>query len=139
MTELAALTGGSGNAALAVDLAPSTTYTDAVVASFGGTFEGLGHTITGLTIASGNDYVGLFGTLSGTVRDIGLVGGTISGQTYVGGLVGDQTAGGIANAYATGAVSGLQFVGGLVGVQDAGSITNSYASGGGLGLLLLFC
>ena len=46
--------------------ASGTTYTDALVgtaysSAFSGTFEGLGHTITGLTVNKTGDYAGLFG------------------------------------------------------------------------------
>ena len=114
MAESAALTGGSD--ALAVNLTPTASYTAAVVPTFSGTLEGLGHTVTGLTIASTGDNVGLIGTLNsgGTVRDFGIVGGSVSGNNYVGGLVGEND-GTITQAYATGAVNGSHAVGGLVG------------------------
>ena len=73
---------------------------------YAGSFDGLGHTLSNLTIdRSSTDYVGLFGaTGSGSViRDIGLVGGSISGRDHVGGLVGVNS-GIISNAYATGSV-----------------------------------
>ncbi|HEY9033773.1 MAG TPA: GLUG motif-containing protein, partial [Pseudomonadales bacterium] len=101
-------------------------------ALFTGTFDGLGHTITGLVInRSDTDYVGLFGYLSGaTIRNIGMVDGTVSGHDYVGILAGgsDPFFDGftLSNAYATGDVSGNQYLGGLVGV-NAGAINNTYA------------
>ncbi len=97
-----------------------------------GTFDGLGHVISGLTIhRPATNYIGLFGLVSsgGIVRNVGLDGGSVSGRQGVGGLVGGNT-GTIQDAYATGAVSGSQFVGGLVGYNDAGgSITDAYATG----------
>ena len=98
---------------------------------FAGLFEGLGNTISNLTVnIGGNNYAGLFGYASGTIRDIGLIGGSVTGSWYVGGLVGDNNNGTITNAYASGAVSGPgSYVGGLVGANDAGTITNAYATG----------
>jgi hypothetical protein len=132
MTQLAAI-GSSGDYALATSLTATSTYAAAVVASFGGTFTGLGHTISGLTIfdtnANGND--GLFGTQSGgAIRDIGLLGGLIFGGNEAGVLAGAQLAGSIENAYATGPVYGDNDVGGLVGDQSGGAtLTHVYATG----------
>ncbi|MEO6568579.1 MAG: filamentous hemagglutinin N-terminal domain-containing protein [Opitutaceae bacterium] len=60
---------------------------------FTGTFDGLGHTITGLTINRGTSYTGLFGqTNAGSVvQNVGLFGGTVGGGSgnYVGALVGN--------------------------------------------------
>ena len=99
---------------------------------FTGTFDGLGHTVSELTISRpATDDVGLFGYVGsgGTVRHIGLLGGSIKGRNYVGGLVGTNS-GTIENVYATGAVSGDgSEVGGLVGRSESGSITNAYATG----------
>ncbi|WP_411877754.1 beta strand repeat-containing protein [Polaromonas sp. YR568] len=98
---------------------------------FSGSLDGLGHTVSNLTIKrSSAGYVGLFGyTGNGSViRNVGLVGGSVTGGSYVGGLVGYNT-GSISNAYATGSVTGGLDVGGLVGINLNGSISNAYASG----------
>ncbi|WP_411877753.1 YDG domain-containing protein [Polaromonas sp. YR568] len=139
MAELDAIdsTGLSGSYALAGDLdASGTTYTGALVGdsnnAFAGTFAGLGHTVSHLTINAGSQYsVGLFSRNSGTIRDLGLVGGSVSGSGfYIGGLVGYNIGGSISNSYATVSVSGSGFyIGGLVGVNYQSSITNSYATG----------
>ena len=126
----------NGRYALAGDLdAGGTTYTRALVGTnnspFTGTFAGLGHTISNLTISAvSSNNVGLFGYTDrgSVVRDIGLVGGSVSGNLYVGGLVGTNY-GSISNAYATGSVSGGYSVGGLVGTSYRGSISNAYATG----------
>ena len=114
--------------ALAKPLTSTTTYTDAVVSSFSGTLEGLGQTITGLTMTSNDDMVGLIGTLNsgGRVRDLGLVNVNISGTDWVGGLVGYSN-GTVETSYATGAVSGDDVIGGLVGGNYGGIIETSYA------------
>lgn len=106
---------------------------------FTGKFDGLGHTVTQLTINTSPNYpikdnsnVGLFGqiggmTQSGTVRNIGLVNESVTANTYVGGIAG-QNYGVIDNVYVTGSVNGGQYdIGGLVG-QNLGAIKNSYAT-----------
>ena len=128
-------TGDAGNYALAQDLdASGTTYASALAgggSGFTGTFAGLGHTVSNLTISAGGSLtpIGLFGTNSGTLRDIGLVNAVVAGQYYVGGLVGYSYGGSIiSNAHVTGNVSGISLVGGLIGL-NSGGITNAYATG----------
>jgi hypothetical protein len=97
---------------------------------FFGSFDGQGHTITGLTIDRPSQTgVGLFGqSASGAIiRNVGLVGGSVTGATVVGQLVG-LNAGTIADAYATGTASGSAYVGGLAG-YNSGSLANVYATG----------
>ena len=97
---------------------------------FSGGFDGGGHTITGLTIyRPTTDFVGLFGSSTGTISKAGLLGGSITGKNYVGGLVGASHYGSITNSYSTAAVTGNSSVGGLVGYNDYGSIGNSYSTG----------
>jgi hypothetical protein len=102
---------------------------------FTGSFNGLGHTISNLTINLPSGYaVGLFGeTGTGSViQNVGLVGGSVSGQTFTGELMGVNY-GAVSNSYATGSVSGSNtgsaYIGGLVGINDSGTISNSYATG----------
>jgi hypothetical protein len=112
--------------------------------SFNGVFEGLGHTITGLTLTDSADVeVGLFGTNLGTVRDIGLIGGSVSSSassTFVGDLLGQNIGSGagmalVVNAYASGSVSGAGngaiggLVGGNYGGSNGGTVENSFATG----------
>ncbi len=104
--------------------------------SFNGTFDGLGHTITGLTINStARNFIGLFGATNylSVIRNVGLVGGGVAGGTggNVGGLVGWNQNGTISNSYTTGSVSSTTggAVGGLVGYEYGGTISNSYATG----------
>ena len=98
---------------------------------FSGVFDGLGHTISNLTINRPiTDYVGLFGRTNGaSIYNIGLLGGAVTGQSNVGGLVGYNSNSSINNAYATGAVTGQVNVGGLVGGNENSSISNAYATG----------
>ena len=134
-------TGDGGNYALASSLTGTGfTYANALVGAngniFTGVFEGLGHTITGLTINASPQFLGMFGESSGAIRDIGLVGGSVTSTFYggtAGGLVGWETGGSITNAYDTGSVTAGYYatVGGLVGSIQGGSIslTNVYATG----------
>ncbi|MBF0460024.1 MAG: filamentous hemagglutinin N-terminal domain-containing protein [Magnetococcales bacterium] len=101
--------------------------------NFTGIFDGLGHTITGLTInRPSENFVGLFGFVgaSGVVRNVGLLGGSINGGgSSVGELVGQNIGGTISNSYATGNVTGSgTAVGGLIG-YSTGTISNSHATG----------
>ncbi len=111
-------------------------YTSAPIpTTLTGTFEGLGNTISNVTIDDNADTnIGLFAELSGTIRDLGLTGVSVTStknNAYFGGLVGYDDGGSVANAYVTGTVteSGLgSLTGGLVGNQVGGAVTNSYAT-----------
>ena len=115
--------------------APSYTPIGGAGTAFSGTFDGLGHTITDLTInvASSSNGVGLFGELGsgGVIRNLGLLGGSVYGGSgsSIGALVGINY-GTVSNSYATSNVSGtsLSRIGGLVG-NNYGTIGNSYATG----------
>ena len=102
--------------------------------SYTGTFDGGGHTITGLTITTNDQFVGLFGYLNraGTVKNVVMEGVQItsnhvlmSGNT--GGVVG-YSWGTIENCSVSGSVSGTNCVGGVVGSQKAGSIIGCSSS-----------
>src|SRR6185437_2129570 len=99
---------------------------------FSGTFNGLGNTISNLTVNLGlSNYVGLFGYVGagGAVKNIGLVSDSVTGDLYVGALAGYND-GTLSNAYATGTVGGFNFAGGLVGLNDAaGNIGIAFATG----------
>lgn len=99
---------------------------------FTGTFDGDGHTITGLYIERPNtDDVGLFGCVNGSIVDVGLDNINITGHNYVGGITGYNKGTGatIDSSYASGTVSSSGiYVGGLVG-RNEGDINQSYAEG----------
>ena len=101
--------------------------------SYKGTFDGGGHTITGLTFTTNDEYAGLFGWLNraGTVKNVVMEGVQItSNQIYggsIGGVVGSSW-GTIENCSVSGNVSGTVYVGGVVGVQIGGSITGCSSS-----------
>ena len=125
--------------------------------AYTGTFDGNGHTITGLTVnQEGTKYVGLIGFIgsNGTVKNVklenvnitgsfyvgGVVGGNygtviactssgnVSGNTYVGGVVGDNY-GTVTACTASGSVKGSSNVGGVVGYNSRGSVTACTSSG----------
>ncbi|SJZ88046.1 The GLUG motif-containing protein [Trichlorobacter thiogenes] len=101
--------------------------------SFSGSFNGLGHTISNLYInRSGATNLSLFGSNTGSISNVGVVGGSITGKNRVGGLAGYNT-GSISNAYATANITGVYGVGGLVGFNEGGSISNAYATGSASG------
>ncbi len=99
------------------------------ITAFTGVFDGLGHTISHLTIASARTSdIGMFGVNAGTLRNLGLVGASVSSSyaASLGALAGVNN-GTISNAFATGTVSGGEMVGGLVGT-NAGPINNAHAN-----------
>ena len=118
------------------NLAGKPSYTTAVIApdgsSFEGIFDGDGHTISNLTIDTagvGNDYLGLFGSIyySGSeIKNIGVENANItSGNNshHLSGLCGYNFYGAINNSYATGFVTGDDYLGGLCGLKIYGAIT----------------
>ena len=106
-----------------------------------GTFDGDGHTITGLSVDIQSDntiYAGLFGFLGegGTIKNLGLADSKITcsgNRVYAGGVCGWNT-GTIENCYNTGDVSGTSeygfvYAGGVCGLNDYGTIENCYNTG----------
>ena len=95
---------------------------------FGGTFDGDGHTISGLNVtqgANGQNNVGLFGFINyATIKNL-TVAGTVSGNQYVGGIVGDALESTITNVTNNCTVVGAQCVGGVVGRIDSSTVINS--------------
>ena len=100
--------------------------------SYKGTFDGGGHTITGLTVTTYDKYAGLFGWLNsaGTVKNVVMEGVQITNNHssgFAGGVVGNSW-GTIENCSVSGSVSGTVYVGGVVGAQIDGSITGCSSS-----------
>ena len=90
--------------------------------SYKGTFDGGGHTITGL-----------FGWLNraGTVKNVVMEGVQITSNQIYGGSIGGVVGyswGTIENCSVSGSVSGTVYVGGVVGAQIGGSITGCSSS-----------
>ena len=100
--------------------------------SYKGTFDGGGHTITGLTVTTNDQFVGLFGYLNraGMVKNVVMEGIQITSNHMfgcTGGVVG-YSWGTIENCSVSGSVSGTVYVGGVVGAQIGGSITGCSSS-----------
>jgi filamentous hemagglutinin family protein len=98
---------------------------------FGGVFDGLGHTITGLVVRAAGAYsAGLFGNNDGTVRNVGMVVTNISGGSYSGALVGMNYNGGIvSNSYA---IDPSYVINPTTGGMVSGAIISGGSGGGGL-------
>ena len=108
--------------------------------SYTGTFDGGGHTITGLTVTGSDEYAGLFGYIGkdgGTVKNVKLENVQITSNNQyanVGGVAG-YSWGNIENCSVSGSVSGnsnsngtSNCVGGVVGQQYGGTITECTSS-----------
>ena len=101
--------------------------------SYTGTFDGGGHTITGLTFTTNDKYAGLFGYLNraGTVKNVVMkdvqITNNRSWSAFAGGVAG-YSWGTIENCSVSGSVSGTVYVGGVVGAQIDGSITGCSSS-----------
>ena len=99
------------------------------ISSFDGTFDGQGHTITGLTAAGG-----LFGMIGseGTVQNLKLADVKITATEIdecVGTIAG-QNSGTVANCAVKGSVSGNSLVaGGIVGYNASGTVTDCSMEG----------
>ena len=125
------------------------TFTNAVVApdtdtafgfqgtTFSGVFDGGGHHINNLSISAGYNvgFLGLFGNVSGTIRNLAVVDASIIGSGanggFMGGICGQLDSGLIECCCAIGSVEGTLgagAVGGLCGKVMGGAIINSLAA-----------
>ena len=93
---------------------------------FSGTFDGCGHTISGLNVQGSKVNQGLFAAINkATIRNLN-VSGTVSCGTknYVGGIVGKVQAGTIENCSFSGSVTG-GYTGGIAGGLNGNNVTIS--------------
>ena len=103
--------------------------------SYKGTFDGGGHTITGLTFTTNDEYAGLFGWLNraGTVKNVVMEGVQITSNQIYGGSIGGVAGyswGTIENCSVSGSVSGTVYVGGVAGqTNSSATLTACYATG----------
>ena len=103
--------------------------------SYKGTFDGGGHTITGLTFTTNDKYAGLFGWLNkaGTVKNVVMEGVQITSNQIYGGSIGGVVGSGwgtIENCSVSGSVSGTVYVGGVAGqTNSSATLTACYATG----------
>ncbi|MCQ2121747.1 MAG: InlB B-repeat-containing protein [Fibrobacter sp.] len=101
-------------------------------AMFKGTFDGAGHTISGLYFNDDKtSYAGLFGrsTINGSIKNVGVVDSYIKGNEHVGGIVGHNGNCTVSNVFSTSTVEGATYVGGIAGFNEAGTIVNAYNMG----------
>ncbi len=116
------------------------------IKSFSGTFDGNGHYIKGMNIygetTEAGEY-GLFGYVSGTVKNLGLIDVDINLESvdqgehyYVGAIAGELYYGNVEQCFVSGSIkcvnnyegsSSYGCIGGIVGRRDQdGKVTNSY-------------
>ena len=106
--------------------------------AFAGIFDGNNKKIYNLSVTMDTAYAGLFGYVSGTIKNLGIESGTLapvskSATTYVGPLVAYLT-GTVENCYSKAAVNtnitNIVYAGGLIGhIDSTGVAKNCYASG----------
>jgi filamentous hemagglutinin family protein len=105
----------------------------APVSTYNGTFDGLGHLVSNLSInRPATDNIALFGftNSSAVMRNVGIVNATISGNSYVGALAG-RSYGSVYTSYSSGNVTGTtDYTGGLIGDLYASytSVSGSFSS-----------
>ena len=116
------------------------------IPTFSGSFQGNGHTISGLTLTGSGNVRGLFRYIQNgaTVQDLTVM-GTIhpNGHQDDLGLLAGSNAGRILNCIASGTVMGDNRIGGLVGINEvggelvgctfSGSITGKHSTAGVVG------
>jgi len=99
---------------------------------FMGNFDGNGKKISGLYINDASlNYAGLFGIVTGYVKNLGVENVNITGFDRVGGMTGSVCVlnGNLSNCYVTGTVKGNYCVGGVAGEVFSGCIvTNCYST-----------
>lgn len=94
--------------------------------AFRGTFDGQGYSVSNVYISTGYHYVGFFGNMGGSVRNLGIKSGTVTGGNKAAGLAG-YARGTISSCYSRATVSGTANAGGLVGMSGKSQISDSYA------------
>ena len=110
------------------------TGTDYVpIPTFGGTFDGQGHTISGLSLDGNGTHMGLFRYVQegGTVKNLKVTGNVDSAgaMSEIGAIVGTNM-GAITGCTFTGTISGASNVGGIAGTNEStGMIYNCKAEG----------
>ena len=97
---------------------------------FAGTFDGCGHTISGLNVQGSTANQGLFAAINkATIRSLNVSGVVSCGtKNYIGGIVGKVQAGTIENCSFSGSVSSSKskaYVGGIAGGLNSANVTIS--------------
>lgn len=119
---------------------------DCQIPTFGGTFDGKGHALSGVSIIKSGSNQGLFRYLQegASIKNLNVSGkvAPIGSKSAVGGLVGNNK-GNIEDCHFSGSVKGATNIGGLVGINEAtgtishstvkGDVTGSHFTGGIVG------
>ena len=93
---------------------------------FAGTFDGCGHTISGLNVQSSTANQGLFAAINqAAIRNLNVSGTVNSTVSYVGGIVGKVQDGTIENCSFSGSVTGGGYTGGIAGGLNGNNVTIS--------------
>lgn len=98
------------------------------ITDYAGTFDGAGHTISGLSVSENQNNsikVGFMASLNGgTVCNLAITDASVSGITMLGGIVGQMGSGTVSGCSFSGTVTGNSAnVGGIVGQLDGGTIS----------------
>ena len=98
-----------------------------------GTFDGNGHTISGLNVSGDLEYAGLFGVVTGgTIKNLtvaGSVKGSAADDSVAGGIAGKATGSTIEACANLCSVSANQYVGGIVGMIHNTTVRDCYNVG----------
>jgi len=113
--------------------------------AFAGSFDGNGHTIQNLYINATSTRIGLFGSSSGTIKDLGLIDYNFKSSAstiYIGSIVGYMNSGtiencynfediSVANTYSSTSTTSYATIysGGIVGYMNSGTIDKCYNKG----------
>ncbi|MBR6083214.1 MAG: hypothetical protein IKP62_09870, partial [Salinivirgaceae bacterium] len=113
--------------------------------NYSGTFDGQGHTISGLYFyntnsgkyPNGGEYIGLFGDALATIKNVGVIDSYLHGNFDVGAILGyapNSGSGIITNCFSTSTIKATRgsngcCAGGIAGYNGNVSITNCYSIG----------
>ena len=99
---------------------------------FRGTFDGQGHTISGIYINNNSSQQGLFGYVNngGTVKNLSVMDSYIKAEDFVGGIIGWNNGGTVSDCSYSGTVTGTAssvYVGGIAGGNSSsGTVSKCY-------------
>ena len=98
--------------------------------AFAGHFDGDGHIVSGIYINGSGTSQGLFGIVSGVVKNVGVVNSFIAGDMYISGVVGNTT-GTLSSLFSDAiVVAKTSSVGGVCGYANASSsLSNAFNTG----------
>lgn len=100
-----------------------------IITDLRGTFDGDGHTISGLYFDDSSvDYVCFASSLHGEIRNLGIVDSYIRGGIRVAAFAG-QAWGSVTNCYNAATVEGKKEIGGIIGYTNGGEVTDCYNVG----------